>query len=408
MDFGFDHAIDRKGTTSVKWFRPALESICGNPDAEAFWVADMDFPAEPHIKEAALKVAESGVFGYPAFTGLEETFVDWMERKHHVEVNKDDVVYGEGLLHALSLALQTFTKKHDRILVPSPTYRPFRMMCQDNDREMVDWPIPYENGIYTFDKVSFREAAKDCDAIMFCSPHNPSGLVFSKDELECVLKTAKELGIPVFSDEIHGDLVHPGAKHIPMYEANRKIGARAITFMAPSKTFNVAGEHSCFTLFSDVEMREEFKKAQKALHVVHPAYMIGTLAEAAYKYGLEYNEELCAYLKGNADMIREYLEKYIPELKLVNGKASFVTFIDCSEIYEKVKKITEGNPEKYKGGPDSGPLSLFFGVDAGVCFNNGRWFGDQYDNFVRINYGTSRENVRKALESMRKAVEAIR
>ena len=408
MNFDFENAVDRRGTASVKWNRNAIASVCGNPDADAFWVADMDFKAEPHIAETAERIRNIGVWGYPDFGTLYDSFVEWMKKKHDTVVGKDEIMFANGLLHALALCLQLFSKKGDRVLIPSPTYRPFRMITEDNEREIVDWPFPYGNGCYHFDWESFAEAAENVDVIMFCSPHNPSGLVFEREDLEFVLRFAKERNILVFSDEIHADLVHPGARHVPMHDANRKIGARCVSFMAPSKTFNIAGEHACFALFSDLEMLKVFRHAQHALRVAEPAYTVGCLTETAYRHGYEYNVELCRYLKSNADFIREYLEEYIPEMKLVNGRASFVTFIDCSEIYERVKAVVEGNPDKYHAGPDSGPLSLFFGVDAGVCMNNGKWFGDQYEAFVRFNYGTSRSEIEKALERMKKAVDSIR
>lgn len=136
--------------------------------------------------------------------------------------------------------------------------------------------------------------------------------------------------------------------------------------------------------------------------------MIGELSLAAYKHGYEYNKELCKYLEENASFIRTYFEKNVPELKLVNGDASFVTFINCASIYDKVKAKAESNKERYKGGEGGGILSRFFGVEAAVAMNDGTWFGDDYYNFVRFNYGTSRERVKEAVENIAKAVKALR
>lgn len=407
MKFDFDHAVNRRGTNSIKWNREAIEGISANPDADAFWVADMDFPTEEHIKEAARKLSEEAVFGYPKFDTLTDSFISWMERKHHVQIKPDEVVFASGLLHGIALAIRLFSNEGDGILIPSPTYRPFREMAANNARVMIDYPLGYEDGVYSFDRKRFRESAEKSRMILFCSPHNPSGLVFSREELEFVLRTAKELDIPVLSDEIHADLVHPGAVHIPMHEANRNIGAKVVTFMAPSKTFNVAGEHSSFAIFSDDRMRKSYIDLQEALRVTTPGYTIGTLSEAAYRHGLEYNEALCEYLGQNCKAIRGFLENKLPEIKMVNGEASFVTFLDCSAIYDKVKAKEEENPDVYKGGQGGGVLSRFFGVEAEVCMNDGTWFGPQYKEFVRFNYGTSRQLVLEALERMKKAVEAL-
>ncbi len=405
----FSKTADRENTNSIKWNKDAIANIASNRDAKPFWVADMDFISESHIHEEAIKIAENGVFGYPSQSSeLLNAFSSWLLKRHEWSVDRANIVFTMGLLHGIGLAIDLFTKPGDRILVPSPTYRPFRTLCEASDRIMEDMPLHYEDGVFSLDRESFAAHARRSSLILFCSPHNPSGLVFSESDLSFVLETAKELDIPVFSDEIHADLVHPKAHHIPMGKANEKIGAKCITYMAPSKTFNVAGEHSAFAVFSDIEMLKIFKKKQEALFLTTPGYLIGELSLAAYKHGYEYNKELCKYLEENASFIRTYFEKNVPELKLVNGDASFVTFIDCASIYDKVKAKAESNKERYKGGEGGGILSRFFGVEAAVAMNDGTWFGDEYYNFVRFNYGTSRERVKEAVENIAKAVKALR
>ena len=403
----FDTTIDRKETNSVKWNKKAIESISANRDALPFWVADMDFYPEPHIKAKAEELASNGVFGYPTFDDFTAIASSWLERKHNWIVESQDILYTMGLLHGIGLSIDLLTKEGDYILVPSPTYRPFRELCSRSNRIMLDHELGYEKGKFFLDKERFERDASKSKMILFCSPHNPSGLVFSKEELEFVLNTAKKYNIPVISDEIHSDLVHPKYSHIPMGKANKDIKAKCITFMAPSKTFNVAGEHSAIAIFSDSEIKTSFKKRQEALWVTEPGYLIGELTQTAYKYGLEYNNELCTYLEGNAEFIKDYLEKNCPEIVFANGNASFVTFLDCSAIYDKVKAKVDKNPERYKGGLGGGILSRFFGVDAGIAMNDGSWFGEQYYSFVRFNYGTSRDYVRKALEKITEAVKAL-
>ena len=403
----FDVTVERRNTNSVKWNKGAIESISANPEALPFWVADMDFQPEPHIKAKALELAESGVYGYPVFDDFTSIASSWLGKKHGWSVDKDDVVYTMGLLHGIALAIDLFTSEGDNILIPSPTYRPFRDLCLRSGRVMHDYELGYENGEFYLDRNRFDEMAKESRMILFCSPHNPSGLVFSKDDLKFVLSTGKKYGIPVISDEIHADLVHTGIEHIPMGMANEGIGAKCITYMAPSKTFNVAGEHSGIAIFSDSDMKEAFIKRQKALWVTSPGFLIGELTLAAYKEGLEYNLELCSYLKGNADFIRSYLKENCPEITLANGNASFITFLDCSAIYEKVEKKVLSEPERYKGGAGGGVLSRFFGVDAVIAMNDGTWFGEQYKDFVRINFGTKREMVKAAMERICQAVKGL-
>ena len=402
----FDETADRRGTNSEKWNKKAIASIAVNGEAEPFWVADMDFKPEPHIKAKAEELSTLGVFGYPSFPTFREIAASWLEKKHNWIVDKENILYSMGLLHGVSMCINLLTNKGDRILVPSPTYRPFRLLCSLNDRVMEDYELGYKDGSYYLDRERFIESAKRSKMILFCSPHNPSGLVFSREELEFVLNTAKELNIPVVSDEIHGDLVHPGYTHIPMGKANENIGAETVTLMAPSKTFNVAGEHSAIAVFSSGSTLKRFKHAQDALWVSEPGYLIGELTEAAYKDGLEWNKELCKYLGENAELITSFFAENDLGIKMVNGKASFVTFLDCTGVYDKIKKKVEETPEKYES-TSGGVLSRFFGVEALVAMNDGSWFGEQYYKFVRFNYGTSRDKVYNALLRIKKAVESL-
>lgn len=408
-EIDFSITADRRGTNSVKWNRNAIESISANPDALPFWVADMDFLPEEHIKARAKEIAELGIYGYPTeFSDLNKKISSWLEGKHNWKVSQEDVVFTMGLLHGIALSIDLFTKEGDHILVPTPAYRPFRMLCENSNRVVEELPLHYSDGAFSLNKAAFIEHAENSSMILFCSPHNPTGIVFSEDELEFVLKTAKQLNIPVISDEIHADLVHPNAKHIPMGKANEGINAECITFMAPSKTFNIAGEHSAFAVFSDAGQKLRFTEKQKALCLTAPGYISGELSLAAYTYGLEYNRELCDYLGGNMAFIREYLKKNCPEIVPVNGKASFVIFFDCSAIYQKVVRQVKDNPDEYKGGNEGGILSKYFGVEAGIAINDGTWFGDEYGSFVRFNYGTSRNSVEEALRRITKAVKALR
>ncbi len=403
----FDNVVDRRKTNSVKWNKDAIESICSNKDALPFWVADMDFYPEEHIKQKAEEIASLSVFGYPVFDSFTQIASNWLIKKQNWEVESDSIIFTMGLLHGIALAIDIFTDEGDDILVPSPTYRPFRELCSRSKRIMLDHELGYDNGKFFLDRKRFEEDAKKAKMILFCSPHNPSGLVFNEDDLIFVLEVAKKNNIVIVSDEIHADLVHPGKTHIPMGKANNKINAKCITLMAPSKTFNVAGEHSAIAIFSDKEMEREFQKRQEALWLTTPGYVIGELAQVAYKDGLDYNKELCSYLGNNARFIRSYLEENCPEIKLVNADASFVAFLDCSKVYEKIKAKVESMPERYKGGKGGGILSRFFGVDASVAMNDGTWFGDQYYNFVRFNYGTSLDMVQTGLERIAKAIKGL-
>ncbi len=390
----FDTAPERRSTNSVKWNKKALNSICSNEDALPFWVADMDFYSPDEVIEKAGKISESGVYGYPVFDDLEDIFSQWLKRKHNWCVEKDKITYSMGLLHGIALSIDAFTEEGERIIVPSPTYRPFRELCSLSNRVMDELELDYSNCRFSLDTEKVEEKLKKgARMILFCSPHNPSGIVFDITQLQDILELAKKYNTVVISDEIHADLVHPGKTHIPMGKANENIGAEVVTFMAPSKTFNLAGEHSAFAVFSDMPMMEKWKKKQKALFLTTPGYFIGEMTRVCYTSGDEYNKKLCAYLKENSDYIDEFFSRYDLGIKKVKGDSSFVTFLDCSGIYPAIEREVESNPELYRGGEGGGILSRFFGVKASLAMNDGTWFGEQYYNFVRFNYGTNRKEV---------------
>ena len=406
MNFIFDETPDRRKTNSVKWNRNAIESISANADALPFWVADMDFYPEPHIKAKAEELSELSVFGYPSFPDFEETVALWLKEKHSWKVDKENILFSMGLLHGVALALNLYTAVGDAVLVPSPTYRPFREIVASNGRVFLDHSLGYKEGKFFLDRERFRSDAEKAKLILFCSPHNPSGLVFSREDLTFVLETAKRLGIPVISDEIHGDLVHPGFTHLPMGMVNEEVGAETVTLMAPSKTFNVAGEHSAFAVFSSMETKERFRRAQKSLWLTEPGYLIGELTETAYRHGLEWNKALSEYLGENANLVSSFLEKNT-DIRMVNGNASFVTFLDCSKVFDDIKAYTEKNRERFDA-TGGGILSRFFGLEAGVAMNDGTWFGKEYEKFVRFNYGTKREMVEEALKRIKDALDKVK
>ena len=321
-------------------------------------------------------------------------------------MDKENILFSMGLLHGVALALNLYTAVGDAVLVPSPTYRPFREIVASNKRVFLDHSLGYKEGKFFLDRERFRSDAEKAKLILFCSPHNPSGLVFSREDLTFVLETAKRLGIPVISDEIHGDLVHPGFTHLPMGMVNEEVGAEIVTLMAPSKTFNVAGEHSAFAVFSSMETKERFRRAQKSLWLTEPGYLIGELTETAYRHGLEWNKALSEYLGENANLVSSFLEKNT-DIRMVNGNASFVTFLDCSKVFDDIKAYTEKNRERFDA-TGGGILSRFFGLEAGVAMNDGTWFGKEYEKFVRFNYGTKREMVEEALKRIKNALDKVK
>lgn len=405
MFYDFNTEVKRAGSDCEKWDKENIRKLCGNPEAIPFWVADMDLQTSDAIHKAMKEEADFGVAGYRDYSLLKDDFISFASRRHSWNINGKDVLFAQGMLHAIALAMQLFSSKGDEVVVLLPAYRPFINMVEMQERKLVPYHFDYKDGAFSFNLEKFREVSANAKVILFCSPQNPTGIVFSQEELKGLLSLAKERNQLVLCDEIHADLVHPSAHHIPMGKANESIGAECITFMAPSKTFNIAGEHCAFAHFSHEKMKETFETQQKALFLTSPGYFIGAMAKAAYTESDEHNRELSTYLEENVHFINSYLEENLPELKLSNAEASFVAFLDCTKILDKVQKDAEKHPELYD--EDRNLLSHFFGQRACICMNDGTWFGDEYKGFVRFNYGTSRKMVKEALECMKRAIESL-
>lgn len=402
--YNFDKAIDRSNTNSIKWDKDTIEYYSGNRKALPYWVADMDLQTSDEIYKTINATADFGIIGYPSqFEKVLPLFGDFVKKRHNFEIEKELTTYVQGMLHGISLALSIFSNENDKVFVHTPYYHPFESLVKNLKREFVPSPLDYRNGLFSFNRERFLKDSKDARVILFCSPHNPSGLVFKKEDLEFVLKSAKKRNQIVLSDEIHADLTHTGIAHYPMGLTNENINADVVTFFAPSKTFNVAGEHFAMAVFSNKNLFKTFKAKQEAFFLDYPGHFALEIGMAAYQ-SHEYNKAMCRHLKENADLIRNYLENNIPALKLSNSEASFVSFIDCSGIYDKVMKLKEKHPDKFTSNM---LLSYFFGHFAGLCFNDGSTFGNEYNHFIRFNYGTSKEKVLYALENMKKAISEL-
>ena len=379
MSFDFTKSVNRLGSKAEKWSEKNIEDMCGSRNALPFWVADMDLPVSDEIKNGLIREAERGVIGYRESGDLKPLFISFMKERHNTVLDPEKVAFAQGMLHAIALALNLFTHEGDKVLLVYPSYHPFIDMIEN--------------------------ACRECSAVLFCSPHNPTGIVFTEAELECVLTSAKERGQIVLCDEIHSDLSYPSYTHTPLIRANEDIGARCITFSAASKSFNIAGEHCAFASFSHKSDREVYERFQKRLYLTSPGYSVSVMAEAAYRDGLEYNRALCAELSRKAERAASFIKENCPLLSFILPQASFIAFIDCSAILDKVIEDRKRHPELYE---EYYLMSHFFGQRGGICMNDGTWFGgENYKAYVRFNFGCGDDLLGKGLEGIKKAYDYI-
>ena len=407
MLYNFDRSVDRRSSLSVKWNKEAIKSLCGNPDAEPFWVADMDFPVASEVAQKARILSEHAIYGYPYANNQRQVFCTWAQERHKLDIQPAQVVISQGVLTSIAVLVELLTDEGDGIIIPLPAYQPFIRIVNNLHRNVLGWPLLYnqDSRAFSLDWDAYEHLCKQAKILIFCSPQNPTGLVFSEQELVRLCEIAKQNNVVIICDEIHADLSY--GKHITLLESARQVGCEAVVCMAPSKTFNIAGEHYSVTLFNNPDLKQRFLTRLGQLFIADPSLVATTLALASYQHGSKWLDELLVYLQKNADLIERTLLKEVPSIVFIKPQASFIGLLDCSAILDLVESDAQAHPELYDSSASAqgGLLSRFFGQRAHLAFNDGTWFGGTaYRRFVRLNFGTQRSNIERALNHIKEAV----
>ncbi|NOU97714.1 putative C-S lyase [Paenibacillus sp. LMG 31456] len=392
MRYNFDEIIDRQNTNGIKW--ETLQDIFGATDLLPMWVADMDFRGPEPVMEALKQRAEIGTFGYTQRPdSLYEAIAGWVERKHHWKINKEWICWSPGVLPALIVCIQNFTKPGDRIIIQPPVYPPFFKIVKDNDRELVTNPLRYVNNRYEIDFEDLADKFRTTGAkmLILCSPHNPVGRVWTREELSRIEAICEEFDALIISDEIHADLAYSPFQHIPMASLSTRAADRTIVCFAPSKTFNLAGLQSSYIMIPNKELRNAFNKTMARGHLAMSNSFAITASESAYKDGGEWLEQCLAYIRANIDYAAEFFALHIPEIKMINPEGTYLLWLDCSRL-----------------GLDTAGLRRFMVKEAKLALNEGISFGTEGEGFMRMNAACRRATIEEALQRLLKAIEARR
>ena len=389
--YDFDKIIERRGTGAVK--TDALKKVYGKEDLIPLWVADMEFETPDFIIEAICKRLEHPVFGYTVMPeGYWETVKTWIEDHHGWKTETEWMTFIPGIVKGIGMVINALLEKEDKVIIQPPVYHPFRLIPQKNGREVVFNPLKeLPDGSYEMDFENL-EAVCDpkCKLLILSNPHNPAGIVWSRETLMKLADFCHSHGITVISDEIHCDMALFGNRHIPFASVSEKAAECSITFGAPSKTFNIAGIVSSYAIVPDEGLREKFFKwleasEMSAAHIFAP---IATMA--AFKHGENWRQQMLRYLECNIRFVEEYCLKNIPQIRPLRPQASFLVWLDCRKLGLSHEELTD-----------------LFVNKAGLALNDGEMFNPGGEGFMRLNIGTPRDILKEAMDKLLDAVSTI-
>ncbi|RXE71992.1 putative C-S lyase [Muribaculaceae bacterium Isolate-002 (NCI)] len=391
--YDFDKPVDRRGTGSLKY--DALQERYGNPRLLPLWVADMDFETPPFITDALRRRLDHSLFGYtvepPEYF---DSIIKWIYDRHGWNVKRDWLSFIPGVVKGIGMAVNVFVKEDEKVIIQPPVYHPFRLTPLGNKRKVVMNPLKRNgDGTYSMDFDNLAAVADDkCRMLILSNPHNPAGIVWDRDTLARLARFCHSRNIIVISDEIHCDMALWGNRHIPFATVSEEAAACCITFGAPSKTFNIAGIVSSYSIIPDDRLRARFHEWLAANEFNEPTLFAPIATIAAFSQeGEQWRNQMLRYVEGNIGFIADYCRENIPEIVPLRPQASFLVWLDCRRL-----------------GLDHDGLTSLFVKEAGLALNDGEMFGLGGEGFMRLNAATRRAVLEEALDRLRSAVGRIR
>ena len=349
----------------------------------------MDFKVCPDITEALQQRISHPIYGYSRPTDTYwSSIIDWLDRRHGFKVERDELTYVPGVVKGIAFAVNFFTQKGDKIVIQPPVYHPFKIVIEGNKRQLITNPLRwngsnYEMNLEELERIFAEEHPK---MMIVCNPHNPIGLQWSRETLAEVGRLCRKYGVLVISDEIHGDLMLGGRRHFPFADCGEDAAAVAITFGAPSKTFNIPGLVSSWCVVKNPEIREPFFHWLEVNEFNATTFVSTIGAEAAYSHGEEWLGEALEYIEGNLDALEEYLKENLPEVKMVRPEASFLVWMDFNGLNLSHDELVD-----------------LVVNHAGLALNDGEMFGPEGHGFMRVNVATPRKMLFEAMDKLAKA-----
>ena len=390
LKYNFDEIIDRKNTCSEKW--DGVSHLFQKPDLLPLWVADMDFRSPQPIIDAIIRRAEHGIFGYSLVPPeYYESMIRWYERRHGWTLDKKWFFYTPGVIPAINFTIQAFSKPRDKVIIQNPAYPPFFSAVKNNERRRLLNPLLLNNGRYTMDFEDLEKKVKDplVKILILCNPHNPSGRVWTKDELTRVGEICLENNILVLSDEIHCDLIYPEYKHLPFASISDEFAQNSVTCTSISKTFNLPGLKLSNILIPNPTLRNKFSNIIQGTGVKESNCFASAVLIAAYNNCENWLDELMIYVKANLEFLKSFVKENLPGVVVTEPEGTYLVWLDFRELIPDSKELTR----------------ILFDV-AKVALFEGFLFGKAGKGFERINLACPRATLEEGLNKIANAVKS--
>ncbi|WP_312822794.1 MalY/PatB family protein [Epilithonimonas sp.] len=387
MKYNFDEIIERRGTDSVKWDSAEASVL-------PMWVADMDFKTAPEITDALSKKIAQGVFGYSNIPGeFNEAIAHWWKTIHDLDINKNWILAGPGMILTLSAVLRSFVKSGEHIIIQPPVYNHFYHFIENCGFGMLENNLVYQNGHYEidFDDLELKTSDPKSKLLLLCNPHNPVGKVWKRSELERIADICSRHQVMVVSDEIHADLVYKDHQHIPFISVAKNYNLEAVTCGSPCKTFNLAGLPISYVISENEDLLNKIHRTLEIQETSYPNPIATTALIAAYENGAEWMEELKDYLYQNFQYLKNYIAQYIPEIKVIPLEATYLVWLDCQSLNLTSEELSKILLEEEK-----------------LWLNPGTMYGEAGKGFLRINIGCPIEVLSDGLTRLKNAVLKIK
>lgn len=390
MSFNFDKPIQRRGTNCAKWDK--LKVAFGDSELLPLWIADMDFEVPEEVSQAVQQRALHPIYGYatPSKT-YQRTFIQWVEQKYNCQLSEEAVCHSPGVVSAVAGAVMAFTSPGDGIVIFPPVYHPFRITIENQGRKVLNCPMIEENGQFRLDLERFSQLAPQAKMVILCNPHNPTGRVFTHQELTKIEAIAKANNLLVVSDEIHSDIVYWGLRHIPFFTLSDWAKNNSLCLMAPSKTFNIAGLATSTILIFNEKLRYHWNRIMgDGLHLAGGNVFGLVACEAAYKHGKPWLEALISYLEQNVLFVEQELARLSRPIKLVHPEGTYVPLVDFRCLNLSNQQLTD-----------------FLRQKCNLAMNDGYTFGVGGDGFARLNIATQRANLAQFIRQLERGLATL-